>query len=81
MVRRTCYTEMMLRSKTSEFNQDQLDLIKAYERNPNLSDGKIGHPFGLSFLVPDETSINQASEFQFNKNMFLSLIHHFANKN
>lgn len=72
---RPCLTVMILRSKTSEFNQDQLDLIKAWD-NAKLDEKS---PLGLSFVVSKETSRNAKSELYFNKNMFLSLIHHFAN--
>ncbi len=71
-------TRIMLRSKTGEFNQDQLDLIEAYKKNQDLKN--TGNPLGLSFLMPKETAHGDTSELQFNKNMFLSLIQHLANK-
>lgn len=80
---RPAHTYVVLRSKTDKFNQDQLDLINMFQ---NLSQDKITKdcPLGLSFLIPEEDAFkprNIDTSLEFNKNMFLSIIKHYADKN
>ena len=79
--KRHIHTTVLLRSKNDKFNQDQLDLINMFE---HLSDDEIArrtvpNPLGLAFLVP-EKDFSGDTEFEFNKNMFLSIIKHYADK-
>lgn len=75
-------TTVLLRSKNDKFNQDQLDLINMFEHLSvdEIATRNVSNPLGLALLVPEKDISKIDTKFEFNKNMFLSIIKHYADK-